>query len=676
MQLRRGPWLFFVNPILYQMEQTKAATGPRKLPEGFLFAPLDDASDGRPALSLGLVLRAEKDPVAGHWIPVRQTPDARVLLGAICDQADRVIDLVEVWVQTPSLIETGKIGFAETLNNPLLESRWEGQLAANAATAPDSFLAVSELAANGAPTVVDLGSLRVVPLHAFLESEPWVLCTDDALLELAGLSPYSSTMARYLHQPAKGAESDYVPLHPACQRNEYTRELADLLPKDRPCLLFNTEAGRIGVRRLAPLGLKEFGGLLGGAPWRGLDQAKTPFLPAGLGRTLQDMTGLRDGGEHLFRSREGQAARLAEAFYLKLTLLAELFSVTREAVKAAQVPFYSLSAESFRVRLGGISPHLPYLWAFRAELCATPDAFPLPTVSEDTRFFKPLAAPAFSVYRPQAMSANIRGHGSFRLRRVRDVGKGEIVLEGTLATSEKVDGCQSDLVFMRVPLGDTVFDTFAQVSSAEGLADGEVRFTSLGQAVTPDQRDALKACEGVPLPRVLFELLPIMRSPCDVYSLAVIGLELLLVNESNTLAVAVDESLSLARQINLEAEKGGSVLERVERLFEGDARWRESLGPHRLLTENLGVERGATLFPTALWTRFLAVLLRCFPGIGPDSYHADFGAVSPFALENAFDEPLKNLVEVRALAKNLVMSDWARNREIAGLIRSGAGQTA
>ena len=75
-----------------------------------------------------------------------------------------------------------------------------------------------------------------------------------------------------------------------------------------------------------------------------------------------------------------------------------------------------------------------------------------------------------------------------------------------------------------------------------------------------------------------------------------------------------------------------------------------------------------SLIPEDIWIHFLAVLIRCFPGIGPDSCHEDFGAVSPFALENAFDEPLEDISALRLRAKSLLFSDWAKNDEIGQVL--------
>jgi hypothetical protein len=143
---------------------------------------------------------------------------------------------------------------------------------------------------------------------------------------------------------------------------------------------------------------------------------------------------------------------------------------------------------------------------------------------------------------------------------------------------------------------------------------------------------------------------------------------LLLVNSTNTLPVALDESLSLAREIALQPEKDAPLQDRVRTLLGTDSRWAESLGPHYLLNDEMSADDARKLIPEELWVHFLAVLIRCFPGIGPDSCHEDFGAVSPFALENAFDEPLEEIHAIRLKAKSLVLNDWAKNDEVGQIL--------
>ena len=650
------------------MEDNDLISRQFKLPQGYAFISLE-ASDKRRALTLGILVRKERDPVAGHLITLRQTSDADVLLGAVCDGADRIIELVELWVQSFDRIDSEKLGFQSSLNNVYFDSRWNSQLASLAASAPVSYVDISASGLDNQVLVLDVKAGKALPLQELIPaSKAWELCRDEATLELARLPGYADSLARYLYQPADSVNSDFIPLTRACVENEFVKPLEELAGMGPGLVSFNPSAGKLAVRKMAHMDLQDFAALLGGEPWKGLDAAKSPMLPEGISRTLQEIDHMRDGGEHLFRSDEGLGGRITEAFYLKIALWEELFTVVQDAVRRLQTPFYSLQHNSFRIRLAGISSHLPYLWAFRAELSDTPNSFLLPTLTQDTRFFKVLQPSGFSVYKPEAMTESLQSTGSLRLRKLRDIGQGEVVLEGTLATNERIEASKSDLVFIRIPLQSQSHEVFAQISAEDGLAQGELRFTTLGQAVTPDTRDALLACEGVPLPRVPFELMPVMRTPCDVYSLAVIGVEMLLVNSTSTLPVALHESLSLAREIAVMGDRETPLQDRIRKLLDTDPRWRKSLGPHCLLSDELTPEDARKLMPEDVWVHFLAVLIRLFPGVGPDSCHEDFGAVSPFALENAFDEPLEEIRALRIRAKSLLFTDWAKNDEIGQIL--------
>jgi hypothetical protein len=90
---------------------------------------------------------------------------------------------------------------------------------------------------------------------------------------------------------------------------------------------------------------------------------------------------------------------------------------------------------------------------------------------------------------------------------------------------------------------------------------------------------ALKQAEGAPISNSGFEVLPLLTSPCDMYAVAVLAIRILLVDDENTLAVALDETLSLARQVATEHDTNIVLGERLRRIVVKDRRWGQSLGP-------------------------------------------------------------------------------------------------
>ena len=125
------------------------------------------------------------------------------------------------------------------------------------------------------------------------------------------------------------------------------------------------------------------------------------------------------------------------------------------------------------------------------------------------------------------------------------------VLEGTLVLPEPEPISPRDLLWVRLPLHSSRLDLYGHVYATEGLARGEVRFRTVPQKLSEATISALRAAEGVPFSRCIFEVVPLLSSPCDLYALGVLAVRTLLVHEKTTLAMELNEILSLASQISL-----------------------------------------------------------------------------------------------------------------------------
>ena len=71
-----------------------------------------------------------------------------------------------------------------------------------------------------------------------------------------------------------------------------------------------------------------------------------------------------------------------------------------------------------------------------------------------------------------------------------------------------------------------------------------------------------------------------------MYALGVLAIRVLLVDDENTLAIAVDEMLSLAREVAIGHKPDVALGKRLQAIVEQDRRWGSSLGPHRLVRED------------------------------------------------------------------------------------------
>jgi hypothetical protein len=198
--------------------------------------------------------------------------------------------------------------------------------------------------------------------------------------------------------------------------------------------------------------------------------------------------------------------------------------------------------------------------------------------------------------------------------------------------------------------------------SERNLAATEVRFETLSRMVSGPIREALNALKGVPIESVMYRVQPMASSPCDLYSLAVIGLEILLDAEKVPLAVALDECLSLAREMTTQ-ENGLPAAVRRAKVLALEPRFWDSLGPQNLCREALNREEACALVPAELWWCCFDLLVRMIPGADPASWARDLGDVNAFALESCFQEALKELDELAERARSLLFVDWTSNRE-------------
>jgi len=212
-------------------------------------------------------------------------------------------------------------------------------------------------------------------------------------------------------------------------------------------------------------------------------------------------------------------------------------------------------------------------------------------------------------------------------------------------------------------------DLYGQLEQGTALAAGEWRFRTVGQRLPDETVKALRSAEGVPIAETPFEIVPLLSSPCDLYSLAVLAVRTLLVNSATTLPVALDEVLSLARQVAADYDESTGLGLRVRTLFENDKRWAASLGPQRLVHEEMTPEEALDLVPAEVWFDVLATIVRMLPGIGPDSIARDFGDAPPGGIHKVFERPAKDLGDLLLRTRSVIVIDWRFNREVHAVVR-------
>jgi hypothetical protein len=636
----------------------------KSIPDGFLAVPVHRGNEA--PLRLCVLARQTPDPAAGQLIILRELHDARVYAGCVTDAGGRLREWVELWVQNVDGLDASLPAYRETFSNHALDHRWHEHADALAEIAPESFLETGWESEHPRPTFLDLS--KVAPVFPGEGDERWELCRDDRALQEAGLPPYSTSLFRYLYQPGKGNSTGFIPTVANAPENAVTTPLSSATANHHIAL--NAQAGLVTATALAPIPYEDYADLLSGKPWKGIEHGKKTIAFGGVYSTLGDWQQMQENGAHLFLGAQGRAGRLVETFHLKLQLFTEALRLVRAFVQRQQLPFLNIAADSFRVRLEEIGSKLPYLWTARCALVKPSHAYALPIEAGEFRHFIRARVPGTSAYLPEGLSNSLQGSGSVRIRKVMPPDQGRTSVEGTLVLQEKLTASPHDLLWIRLPLPGGRVDLYGHLYQTESLAHGEARFRTIPQKLAEPVVKALTSSEGVSFARSPFEIVPLLSTPCDLYALAVLAVRTFLVNEQTSLALSLDEMLSLGRELGAPTDKKeiGPLAQRVGELLAKDVRFGESLGPHRLIREEMKPEDVYKIIPAELWHSLLGTIVRMFPGLGPDSVAKDFGDAPALALESVFDKPLAELEELLVRSRSLVVIDWTYNREVSSAI--------
>ncbi len=634
------------------------------LPPGFSAVPIHPATAHTP-LRICVLVNQRPTATTGSHVRLRETCDATVLLGCLLDAKGTVHDWLELWLQNVDGLSASLPGLRSSFSNRTLDERWRIQTSGMAQAQPRALLGTGWEEVHPGPALLDVpaGQMKFAGAGGI----EWSLCESDEALRTAGLPAYSDSLDRYLWQREAAGDKVFVPVTAGAPSNEKCREFSAALGKDADLLAFNLQGGLLRVVPLAPLELAEFADLLAGKPWKGFPLADKTLVLDEAHASLDDWQKIQQSGAHLFLGFKGRPGCLVEAFHLKVQLVAEMIRRVRDAIYHTQLPFLNLDGGSFRVRLNPVGQKLPLFWTASVALTKTGEAFALPVSGTESQYFIKPGTNAESIFLPQGLGRFVEGSGNVRLRRVTEE-RGRVIVEGTLVIEDRTTFSPHDLFWLRLPIAQGRVDLYGHCYSADGMARGEVRFRTIEQVLPAATVLALKAAEGVAFAKTPFQVVPLLSTPCDLYSLGVLAARVLLVNHENTLPIALDSLLSLAREVGSETDPAKPLIERVRAVLKRDERYRKELGPQRLSHDEQTAGQATALLPAELWEEVLAILVRFFPGTGPDSFRRDFGDAPVGALETVFNEPLAALDALLLRSRSLIVIDWTTNREIRATI--------
>jgi hypothetical protein len=634
------------------------------LAAGYLLAPLQ-ANVTLPCVQTCVLVRTEPDEVNGPFVLLREAPLAQVYLGALCDVGGRIHEWLEVWVQSVEPKTAAPSGNHERLPNFELDQRWASECNLEILNNPDSAIITGLETVHGQPLLIT-SPRGPEAVFAVVENSGWELCRDDVLLNSFGLEAYQTGSFRYLHKPNSGPVETFLATSEDWPVNSHVEGL-DRLKSAEVLAVFNPRAGLIRVKRFCPLGLEEYLQVLEGRAWDGAGPGTLRLFEEGIYGLLQTWSGKPKGLPFLVHGAGTLTDRRNEIFFLKASVLLGMFRAVREYAAFRQSPLLNLSPSSFAVSVPEVGEQLPALWGARCALSKPGQAHPLTIKSTQHRYFVRLGRIEPSIYLPEGLGAHSFGTGSVRKRDVRSEAEG-FVLEGTLVAQDYLGVDPHDLLWFRLPVaGQQRLEFYAHVYKGDSLGPKEARFRTVPTKLDDSVVAVLKS-SGV-FARAPYEIWPLLSSPCDLYSLAVISVRALLANSQSNMTIILDDMLGLSRRVGKDLDKSTDFTTRLKEILNSDKSLLDLVSPQRLVDENGTPAEARAAIHLDLWIETVAWVLRLFPGLGPHSFCRDFGDVSSLALETVFDRPIDELETLLIRLRSVILPTSATNAEIADVIR-------
>lgn len=588
--------------------------------EKVIMLPLGPSDAG----SLRLILFATASE-AGRGEPfwlLRRNPEASVYLGALIDAANSVHELLEIWVQRISGFAAAFPALARDWTSAYLDRKWQD-------------MREDIAAADGPETLrLDIERAPLVPmllngsLGGFPQAEEWELCRDEGILATAGLPSFQGSLNRYLRNRKSG---EWVALTSDAPFAGIARRFNDVFP-DTIC--FNPEGGRIFCRPATVISWRNYADCLRGKRWQ-------PFLPddclAVLPPIYRELASLWDENlrwRHFLLPQVGSEAGPNELFYLKLALLNGAVKAIAAATARRGAPFLNLTDAHFGVRLSDVGDALPALWTARAVLARGGGAEKV-----GPRSYLPDSSVTPGPFRIPGPHHSISLSGSFRIRKIGEATDGMACVEGTLKTDDLLEKGEFRLEIRFESVGGGLVipgEITQEVSPGTYLFIGKI---------TGWAKSAL--VEGATYPGVHAIFNPKLGSACDLYSLAILGLQLFIQTPERSLPMVCDDAIRLRNEIPPDVTPSSLPFALRKLAVNFDVFAPES--------ENA---------PDELWWELISCIIRMLGGPSTAMYFSDASDGVEDAPEAIYHQVIADLTGLLRRARVRVLGEGARNREV------------
>ena len=253
---------------------------PTRLPDEYQAISICESQHSA-LIKVMVVVKSEPDKVSGHFILIRESLDAKVLLGCIMDVGERVHGWVEIWYENPLGVNSPGSGLERNLSNYTRDIRWEKLLKYAENFCPYPSLKTGWEEEYPKPTFLDLRTNT--PIHPKDEETGifWTLCRKDQLLQEVGLPSYSHSHFRYLYLEDLEKSSPFVPISLSAPTLDPPNSLEEVIGENKGLLPLNPSGERFLVTNYLPMGLEDYLEILNGGTWEGIWHGQSIFAPRG-----------------------------------------------------------------------------------------------------------------------------------------------------------------------------------------------------------------------------------------------------------------------------------------------------------------------------------------------------------------------------------------------------------
>ncbi len=647
-----------------------------ELDEGFDTIPLDSGEEA--SVRLSLVVRKEADPSEGSFCRIRQLTDANVYLGCFTDRSGHILKWLEIWVRNyDNIADKLHENAFDVINNTVLDERWDRQKKILELSKASHVYKTSLDNQMEYSLHVDIYNKKVGFVKDATSKTHWKICKDDDLLKRLELAPYSTSIHRYLYLESMGAESAFLPITPNAPQNAKTKTIEEGIGSRSTLLPFNSYGGSIMVREVAPMTVESYLSVLAGRPMEGFGQGKKKLMPSGVYREIGDEVSVGYAAGRLVSTRQGQRAWKLESLLLKVRLFYEMISQVKACVELDQKPFFSLELSSFGISIPNVSPTSPFLWDAAVVVNRTSDAIAFSVEKQSDldsrettyyRTFRPLTA---SIYRPEALAQNRTLMAEVTLLKIdRDRDTGLYEISGSMRSSDihSHGVLGRHFYFIDYSVRGKRMRLVAEMTEVDARVADKIQFKTLKLPLTSEQQLGLESFIGVEQVGVYCEIFPVLGTPCDLYSLGVIGMEVLFHGSDISLAQLKDQLRTLANAC-MDLSEEESIIERIVQTFETESDLRESLMPDSLGLASSGKNHMGLPPEERIWEGLLSIIMKMLSGLlKQESYCPSLSNENNFRITHVFDQPLRDLGRYMSILRSLNLGDAQSTKLISEIL--------